>query len=110
MIGGSGFLAVSVPSILPTPPTIKGLRNMKIGSIKKMIASGVIFEGYIKNRLTLVRLAGKNEQGALQALFKCSCGNYTMVKIKAVLDGNTKSCGCLRLETCWSTRPRKKVA
>lgn len=46
--------------------------------------------------LVVSREPSKN--GRAMWLCQCDCGNYTIVKGKQLLNGNTKSCGCLRKE------------
>ena len=49
-------------------------------------------------RLTGVMYAGFVKDGCRVWVFKCSCGNIIKVPGKLVVNGNTKSCGCLRTE------------
>lgn len=48
------------------------------------------------NKLTVVRPAGRDKHFNAMYLCKCSCGNETSVRGFILLNGNTKSCGCLR--------------
>lgn len=55
--------------------------------------------GQMFNRLTAVRqLDGRSSSGSIVWLFRCLCGNETMVPSFRVLSGKTKSCGCLQKE------------
>lgn len=49
-------------------------------------------------RLTVVSCIGKNAKGRWLFLCKCDCGKETAVLGKSLKSGNTKSCGCYRLE------------
>ena len=50
-------------------------------------------------RLTVVSLSSqKTNQGKPLWICKCDCGNLTTVPRKRLIDGSTKSCGCLRRE------------
>ena len=40
---------------------------------------------------------------------KCECGNYTIVQIRAVVSGNTKSCGCYNKEKVQKTGKANKT-
>lgn len=46
-------------------------------------------------RLTVVCRAGSNERGRAMWECLCACGNYVTVVGKLLLNGDTKSCGCL---------------
>lgn len=57
------------------------------------------YTGKTFHRLTAVRLIERDPiWNAHKWLFKCDCGNQTVVSIKSVRRGNTKSCGCLHAE------------
>ena len=49
-------------------------------------------------RLTAIKLVDR-VKGRVRWLFKCSCGTEKVLRIKDVKNGNTKSCGCLKIET-----------
>lgn len=52
-------------------------------------------------RLTVLRKANKKERKSNNCCYwicKCDCGNETVVYSRALRDGRTKSCGCLRSE------------
>jgi hypothetical protein len=50
------------------------------------------------NRLTVIKLAGKNNFGKTILLCMCDCGNKSFVTTGSLRGGHTKSCGCLRVE------------
>ena len=47
---------------------------------------------------TAIRQDGCNSKGVPYWLCRCRCGNEKRVLVYDLLDGSTKSCGCLRLE------------
>lgn len=51
-------------------------------------------------KLTFLELAHKDNKrsGNRYAKFKCDCGNETVTRLSKVVNGETKSCGCLRKE------------
>ena len=49
-------------------------------------------------RLTAQAAVGSTKQGATLWCCRCSCGNETVVRGYSLMQGNTKSCGCLPLE------------
>jgi hypothetical protein len=49
-------------------------------------------------RLTVTKLANKTKRGLIWRC-KCSCGNKAKVKAENLRNGDTQSCGCLRIET-----------
>ncbi len=53
------------------------------------------------NRLTAVRVSHKAKDG-FHWVFKCDCGNEIVRRISPVINGNTKSCGCWKSESCTS--------
>lgn len=46
-------------------------------------------------KLTAVEQCGRSSDGRLLWLCVCDCGNKTLVSSSHLLNGNTKSCGCL---------------
>jgi ribosomal protein L13 len=50
-------------------------------------------------RLVAIRLTGKRKFGSVVWECKCDCGNVVEVASANLCDGNTKSCGCLQLES-----------
>lgn len=51
------------------------------------------------NRLTAIEFVGHNKYGQALWKFKCDCGSETILPGKSVRAGNTKSCGCLNVES-----------
>lgn len=49
-------------------------------------------------RLTTIREIEKSKRGSRQWLCACDCGGNTSTTVSALRYGNTKSCGCLRVE------------
>ena len=47
---------------------------------------------------TAIRQDGCNSKGVPYWLCRCRCGNERRVRVYALLDGSTKSCGCLKRE------------
>jgi hypothetical protein len=50
------------------------------------------------SRLTAIRRVAKNQHRKSMWLFRCDCGNETVVMISHAISGHTQSCGCLHLE------------
>lgn len=50
-------------------------------------------------RLTVKEFAGKASDGAALWKCKCDCGNEIVVRSRSLITGNTKSCGCLSMES-----------
>ena len=59
---------------------IKDLTNMRFG------------------RLTAIKIVGKNKYNYSEWLCKCDCGNEKITNVSSLLNGSTKSCGCLQKE------------
>lgn len=53
--------------------------------------------GLTFGRLCVVSLLG-SYKNVVYYLCKCSCGNETEVRTSALINGNTRSCGCLNLD------------
>lgn len=51
------------------------------------------------NKLTVIERAENNKYNRAQWLCRCDCGNIIVVSGNAILESNTKSCGCLKGET-----------
>lgn len=62
-------------------PSFIDLTNLKVG------------------RLTAISKAGKSKTGRILWKCKCSCGNIKIVHGESLRNGNTKSCGCLHIES-----------
>lgn len=54
--------------------------------------------GQKMNRLTVIRRVENSNAGKTRFECLCDCGNTVVVVGSALLNGNTKSCGCLKLE------------
>ena len=50
-------------------------------------------------RLVAIRPTEERVDGCVCWLCKCDCGNEKIVSTKYLVGGNTKSCGCLQLES-----------
>lgn len=49
-------------------------------------------------RLTVIEDAGRGKHGEILVLAQCSCGTQKKLLLGALRRGNTKSCGCFRIE------------
>ncbi len=58
-------------------------------------------------RLVPVEPAGKTAQGQPLWLFRCDCGTAKVARVYRVLDGKTRSCGCLHTERTHETSRMK---
>lgn len=54
-------------------------------------------------RLTVIEDTGKRKDRRRIYLCLCDCGNYKEVNSKYLLCGDTKSCGCLKIENAKNT-------
>jgi hypothetical protein len=54
--------------------------------------------GKVFGRLTVVEFGGINKRKNCDWVCKCSCGNTIKTRGNRLVNGSTKSCGCLRLE------------
>lgn len=56
-------------------------------------------------KLTAIDEAGREDWGRRKLLwkFRCDCGNDIITRKESVASGNTKSCGCLKIEACAKT-------
>jgi hypothetical protein len=54
--------------------------------------------GHRFSRLTLVALCGTDLRSNRIARFRCDCGQHIERRFDSIRSGNTKSCGCLKLE------------
>ena len=50
-------------------------------------------------RLTVLEFGGINKRKNCDWICKCSCGNTITTRGSRLVNGSTRSCGCLRLET-----------
>ncbi|HNB01941.1 MAG TPA: hypothetical protein PLK61_09060 [Nitrosomonas sp.] len=51
------------------------------------------------NRLIVIEFAGRSKYGASKYKCRCECGNEKIILANSLKSGNTKSCGCLAVET-----------
>lgn len=70
-------------------PFVSGFIFMKKGAIPKD------FTGQTFNRLTVLSFHGKTKSGNSVWKCKCTCGNTSNVIGSLLINGGTKSCGCL---------------
>ena len=59
-------------------------------------------------RLTVIKEYGRDKNGSVLWLCKCECGNEVVVRCDSLINGNTKSCGCLKRERA-SDRMREQI-
>ena len=55
-------------------------------------------EGRVFGRLTVIKEAGRTKAKKVKWLCKCTCGNEKIIIGAALINGTTKSCGCLNTE------------
>lgn len=60
---------------------------------------GIIIEGTKFNDLTVIRKTKEKSNESYLWLCRCDCGNEVKVKKWNLTSGNTKSCGCLKMES-----------
>ena len=60
---------------------------------------GLEVTGQTFGRLTAIKRLYKTKDHQWVWLFKCICGKEKAVRVRAVANGNTSSCGCLKKET-----------
>lgn len=56
-------------------------------------------------KLTVIERAEKSKSGVTRWKCKCDCGNEAIVSVYQLLNGNTKSCGCLNREMTKARAP-----
>jgi hypothetical protein len=49
-------------------------------------------------KLTIIERVGSNKHGKALWRCKCSCGNIVTIDSNSLISGNTKSCGCMKLD------------
>ncbi len=59
-------------------------------------------------RLTVIRRSGATPQRLATWLCRCDCGNECVVSRTCLVDGYTKSCGCLNIEAVKARRTTHK--
>lgn len=55
-------------------------------------------KGKMFGRWKVIAFSGRNKEGRAMWNCKCLCGNEKVVTAKVLLNGDSKSCGCLKLE------------
>src|SRR5258707_509494 len=80
---------------LALPPATDG--SPKVERLDKSFTAYKNLRGRRFTRLTVVREADTKNH-VTYWLCKCVCGNTTIVKTGNLTTGNTKSCGCMRME------------
>jgi len=70
--------------------------------------------GEVRGRLTLVAKADPIKDRPRRThtywTFRCSCGTIKAFRVSRVVSGNTKSCGCLRVDRLKLPRPHRRVS
>ena len=74
-----------------------------------VLGNGANLEGRVFGRLRCIEATGTKNRKILWRC-ECECGNTCYVKSDALLNGNTKSCGCLRAETLTPEAHKKSLA
>ena len=64
-----------------------------------MIKRRDVNRGSKHNMLTMISPSHKDRLGNVLWKCKCDCGNETNQRMRSVLSGNSKSCGCIKSET-----------
>ena len=49
------------------------------------------------NKLTFIKVVGKNSHGSQIGEFRCDCGKIIKTLVLSVKNGHAKSCGCIRI-------------
>jgi len=65
-------------------------------------------KGYIFGRLLVVEYFGREKSGHPLWKCRCQCGAFHVVRADSLLQGRSKSCGCLREEIARLRRQRSK--
>ena len=60
------------------------------------------------NRLTVIKRVENDSHNAAQWLCRCDCGNEIVVRGYCLTNGNTKSCGCYKMELVYELAHREK--
>lgn len=75
-------------------------RNLRLGKAQSCGCDGFGYMiGRKFGRLTVLKSVGLTYDKVEKWLCECECGNTTIVRTNNLISGNTKSCGCLFLET-----------
>lgn len=59
-------------------------------------------------RLVVIEMSGRNKYGHTLFLCKCDCGNLFETVGSRLTNGNTKSCGCYKIEKALEEKPYKR--
>lgn len=73
--------------------------------MKKIMDIDII--GFSNNRLTVIRVVGRNPARKIVVYCSCQCGQFTTLILSDLRNGHTKSCGCIHKET--STKKMKAI-
>ena len=65
--------------------------------------------GLTYNRLTIIREAGVRRRQKL-VLCKCVCGTEKTIEVRFILNGDTKSCGCLHRDIAGASQRKRKTS
>ena len=82
--------------------TIVQANNLKTGQTKScgcLKIKPTILDGQKFGRLTVIKRCENDSDGTTRQLCICDCGKYTKVRSRALLTGNTKSCGCFKSDS-----------
>jgi len=60
------------------------------------VTTAIDITGRVFGRLTAVEPTDKKDNGSVVWKCVCVCGKFTLVSVRSLSSGNTKSCGCLR--------------
>ena len=60
------------------------------------------------NRLTAIKFVGRDKWRQHRWLFRCDCGNEKVITAKIVKRGDSKSCGCLKIDKLVERNKEKK--
>ena len=78
---------------------LKSSHTVSCGCVQKERIPGVHFPDFIGRKfgkLTVIELTSDKRQRANVWLCACLCGNYVGVKTSSLVNGHTRSCGCLQ--------------
>lgn len=81
-------------------------REMTILAFKETIDESIIGKRF--SRLVVISFAGKDKYGNKMCRCKCDCGGEIVTRASALINGHTKSCGCLISEHHKDPEWRKK--
>ena len=70
------------------------------------MAKRIDLAGHVFGYLTAISIAERSAGGATW-LCRCKCGNEKIIRLSSLRSGNSKSCGCLRIERLENARANK---